>query len=162
MFKAKYDVTGFRLPGEETEQVEVYDHCDEIRKKINAVLRDPDMTRAAFCREISKTLPGRKGDNSDSLQGSTLASFLSKRGPREGRKSLIFYAAYVFFEKLRIRDGKPKSSLRLDMEDAWVGRGGFDITSNETGYLVTKGSYVYTNELGHVQVGKDWRASALR
>lgn len=38
--------------------------------------------------------------------------------------SSVFYGAYVIFEKLRIRDGKPKTKKRLDTEDARAYKGG--------------------------------------
>lgn len=149
LFAEKYDVSSVSLPGEAEGKVAVYDQCDEIRKKINAVLRDPNMTRAAFCREISKTWPDRAADlKGNALQGTSLASFLSKKGSREGRTSLVFYASYVFFEKLRIRDGKPKTQFREEMEDIW-GPSGFDIwTSTSTRYLTTRNVYVYTDKYG--------------
>ncbi|KAL4785514.1 hypothetical protein BJX76DRAFT_324447 [Aspergillus varians] len=154
-FARRYDVSMVSLQGEETASVEVYDHCDEVRRKIRALLRsDPSMTRAAFCREISKTFPERAGDKSKALQGSTLASFLSKSGRREGRTSLIFYAAYVFFEKLRIRDGKPKTELREEMEDVWGLEGGFDIRSSTSqGYICSVKGYIYCDEYGRVRSG---------
>lgn len=153
-FAAKYDVSSVSLPGEAQGEVAVYDQCDEIRKKIKAVLRDPDMTRAAFCREISKTWPDRAANlKENALQGTSLGSFLSKKGSREGRTSLVFYASYVLFEKLRIRDGKPKTQFREEMEDIWGPRG-FDIwTSTSTRYLTTKKMYIYSDEYGQVRVG---------
>ncbi|OJJ01422.1 hypothetical protein ASPVEDRAFT_41007 [Aspergillus versicolor CBS 583.65] len=152
LFAEKYDVSSVSLPGEAEGKVAVYDQCDEIRKKINAVLREPNMTRAAFCREISKTWPDRAADlKENALQGRSLASFLSKKGSREGRTSLVFYASYVFFEKLRIRDGKPKTQFREEMEDIW-GPSGFDIwTSTSTRYLTTRNVYLYTDKYGKVR-----------
>lgn len=52
---------------------------------------------------------------------SKLAAFLGKKGPAAGNTSSAFYGTYVFFEKMRIRDGKPKSEHREGMEDAWAG-----------------------------------------
>ncbi|OJJ58818.1 hypothetical protein ASPSYDRAFT_31454 [Aspergillus sydowii CBS 593.65] len=153
VFAAKYDVSSVSLPGEAQGEVPVYDTCDEIRKKIKAVLRDPNMTRAAFCREISKTWPDRAANlKENALQGTSLGSFLSKKGSREGRTSLIFYASYVFFEKLRIRDGKPKTQFREEMEDIW-GSVGFDIWSSpSTRYITTKDRHLYADEYGHIRV----------
>ncbi|RDW90519.1 uncharacterized protein DSM5745_02294 [Aspergillus mulundensis] len=154
-FARKYDVSSVTLPGEETSDVQVYDTCDEVRKKIRAVLKDPLMTRAAFCREISKTFPDRAGNKDRTLQGTTLNSFLSKSGPREGRTSLIFYASYVFFEKLRIRDGKEKSEFRKKMERVWRGEGGFDITSStSTGFFCHVSERVVCDEYGQLRIGR--------
>ena len=41
---------------------------------------------------------------------SGVAGFMRKKGPAAGNTSMAFYASYVFFEKMRIRDGKPKPS----------------------------------------------------
>lgn len=46
---------------------------------------------------------------------------MNQRGPGAGGHSGIFYAAYVFFEKVRLRDGKPKSKRREEMEQVWGG-----------------------------------------
>ncbi|KAI9370817.1 hypothetical protein BJX61DRAFT_67558 [Aspergillus egyptiacus] len=143
----KYDVSSICLYGEDEGDVPMFDTCDEVRKKIRAFLRKSGMTRTAFCREISKTLPDRDGK---SLQTSPLNSFLAKSGPAAGNQSLIFYAAYVFFEKLRIRDGKPKTEFRLDMEDVWPL--GFDrnVSSNQV-YFTRVGKELYTDEYGRVR-----------
>jgi len=42
----KMDISSIHLEGEE--EVEAYDTCDEIRKKINAFLCKPSITQAAF------------------------------------------------------------------------------------------------------------------
>ncbi|TVY43941.1 hypothetical protein LOCC1_G005605 [Lachnellula occidentalis] len=107
----KNDVSGIQLDGEADMAVPVYDSCDEIRKKISAYLREPQVTQAAFLREIAKTyLDGRK------LQSKVLNDFLSKKGASAGNTSAVFYSSYVFFEKMRLRDSKPKSKHRKEME----------------------------------------------
>ena len=106
---AASDVSKIRLNGEAECEVPVYDSCDGVRKKINAFI--PSVSRAAFLREIAKTYPDDK-----KIQPKTLTDFLGKRGPSAGNTSSVFYAAYVYFEKLRIRDGKAKSKHRLEME----------------------------------------------
>ncbi|TVY85856.1 hypothetical protein LAWI1_G008475 [Lachnellula willkommii] len=113
---SKFDVSGIELEGEAEGEVEVYDTCDETRKKIRAHLASPSVTQAGFLREISKTYrDGRK------ISSSTLNTFMGKKGPLMGNTSPVFYASYVYFEKLRIRDGKPKSEFRLDMEEIYDG-----------------------------------------
>lgn len=44
---------------------------------------------------------------------------MEKKGPAAGNTSSVFYAAYVFFEKLRVRDNKPKAKKRQEMETEW-------------------------------------------
>ncbi|KAK8219081.1 hypothetical protein IWZ01DRAFT_565129 [Phyllosticta capitalensis] len=112
-----------KLPKEDVDDVEVYDSCDEIRKKINAHLRVPGVTQAQFCRDLAAQLhtPAKPTN----IQSRQLTAFRDKKGPDAGNTSVVYYAAYIFFEKIRIKDGKPKSSHRLGMEKTWVG--GMDI-----------------------------------
>ncbi len=120
---AAFDVSGIVLPGEEYDDVPVFDTCTEIRRKINAHLKKPGATQAQLCRDMSAQLYDNcppKG-----LQSSQLATFRKGKGVRSGAKSAVFYAAYVFFEKLRIKEGKPKSKHRLSMEEEW-GEDGMD------------------------------------
>lgn len=103
------------LEDEEENEVPVYDSCDEIRKKIRAYLAKTLMSQAQFSREMGKMVHPNKA----SVSG--LAAFLGKKGPAAGNTTQVFYCSYVFFEKMRIRDGKPKTEHRLGMEDAWDG-----------------------------------------
>jgi hypothetical protein len=107
------DVSGVTLAGEATDRVTVFDDCDAVRGKIRAFLANPNITQAAFLRAIAATYSdGRR------LQGAQLNRFLSMKGASHGYSSGIFYAAFVFFEKVRIRDGHPKSPERVEMERA--------------------------------------------
>ncbi|KAF4630270.1 hypothetical protein G7Y89_g7866 [Cudoniella acicularis] len=81
-----------------------------FRKKISAYLAEPGITQAGFLREVAKTYP-----DSRKIQSKVLDDFLSK-GASAGSTSVVFYSSYVFFEKMRIRDRKPKSKHRLEME----------------------------------------------
>lgn len=116
-------ISNIHLEGEETDEVEVYDTCDEIRRKINAHLKTPGLTQTQFCRDLYAQLraPKCKG-----IQTKQLSDFRGQKGSRTGAKSTVFYAAYVYFEKRRIAEGKPKSKHRLEMEDIWEPQGGFD------------------------------------
>lgn len=123
----KFDVSAIKLDGESTTSVPVYDTCDEIRKKISAYLREPGVTQAAFLREIAKTYPEEK-----KIQPKILSDFLGKKGPTAGNTSSAYYASYVFFEKIRIRDGKPKSKHREEMEKQWESSGGVDTKNSSS------------------------------
>ncbi|KAL3451573.1 hypothetical protein BJX65DRAFT_268121 [Aspergillus insuetus] len=149
----KYDVSSITLEGEEEGEVPVFDTCDEVRKKIRACLRESGMTKTAFCKEISKTpMPDRNGNLKAAPMGTQpLTVFLGKKGVKDGNQSQVFYAAYVFFEKLRIRDGKPKTEFREDMEVAW-GLDGFDrVTGPNQTYFTTTGRTLYLDEYGRVR-----------
>jgi hypothetical protein len=141
----KVDLSGIHLDGEETTSVPVFDTCDEVRRKINAYLRGPGVTQAAFLREAVKTYP----DGGKKISSKQLTDFLSKKGPSAGNTSAAFYASYVFFEKLRIKDDKPKSKHRLEMEKRH--RGGFDVTyPSHNGYLCKAGERPHEDVYGTV------------
>lgn len=107
------DVSEIQLDHEETDEVPVYDTCDEIRKKINAHLKTPGLTQAQFCRDLYAQL---KVPNCKQIQSKQLTDSRAQSGPRTGVKGTVFYAAYVYFEKPRIVQGKPKSKHRREME----------------------------------------------
>lgn len=108
------DVEGIKLDDEETGEVEIYDTCDEVRKKLRAYLRRDDVTQAALLRAMAACFhDGKK------LSAAQLNNFLGKKGPIAGNTSGVFYAGYVFFEKRRIKEGKAKTQMRLEMEDEW-------------------------------------------
>ncbi|KAI1479568.1 hypothetical protein F4774DRAFT_381377 [Daldinia eschscholtzii] len=140
------DISKIYLPGEETDSVPVYDSCDEIRKKINAHLKTPGLTNAQFCRDLYAQLHQPKGK---CFQSKQLSDFRGKKGANAGCTSPIFYAAYVYFEKKRIAEGKPKSQHRLMMESIWAERGGFDREHDgRHAYIVPAGSTPYMDKYG--------------
>jgi hypothetical protein len=113
------DFLQVHLDGEEDDSVPVYDTCADVRRKISAYLRDPGVTQAQFCRDLHSQLHGpEKGAK---IQSSQLARFRAKDGANEGGDNKIFYAGYVFFEKKRIAENKPKSKKRQAMEGIWPG-----------------------------------------
>lgn len=89
------------------------------------------MTQAAFCCALSSLLPHRPNEPDPVIRASSLAGFRSKGGKRDGSAavdgadSLVFYAAYVFFEKERLLSGGRKGKGRLGMEEVW-GEGGME------------------------------------
>jgi hypothetical protein len=149
----KNDVSNIHLDGESDVDVPVYDTCDEARKKISAYLRESGVTQAGFLREIAKTYPDGK-----KIQSKVLNDFLNKKGPNAGNTSSVFYASYVLFEKMRVRDGKPKSKFREEMEKIWNGtnnwedgKPGFDVKrSSHRGYLCSAGTRPHEDKYGRV------------
>ncbi|KAM0342574.1 hypothetical protein ACHAPU_009427 [Fusarium lateritium] len=103
------DTSSIRLYGEETDEVPVYDDCDEIRRKINAHMKTPGLTQAQFCRDLYAQL---KASKCKGIQSKQLTDFRGAKGSNAGAKSSVFYAAYVYFEKLRIAQGKPETKHR--------------------------------------------------
>jgi hypothetical protein len=146
--KEKWDVTGIRLEGEEQESVPVYDTCDDVRRKINAHLRDAPVTKAGFLREICKTF----SDPTKSIQSKQLQDFLGYKGATQGSSSGVFYGAYVYFEKLRIKQGKEKSKKRMEMENVYRGQGGMSRERDRGGYWCGGDSRPVEDEYGRVRI----------
>ena len=48
-----------------------------------------------------------------------MQTFLLKKGARASASSCVCYAAYMFFDKVRIKQGKEKPEKRLVMEKKW-------------------------------------------
>lgn len=118
------DISDVHLEGEETDSVEIYDTCDEVRRKINAYLKKDGVTQAQFLRGLAAQFRSKN----QRIQSSQLAAFRNKKGPDAGNTSCVYYAAYCFFERLRIKEGKKKSKTREEMERIYSGSGGFDTT----------------------------------
>lgn len=147
--KARNDVSGIHLDGEDTDNVPVYDTCDDIRAKIGRHMRDtPGASNAGFIRDVN----GALGAGS-SLKASThqLTTFLNSRGSNRGAESPVFYASYVFFEKLRIKHGKPKGKKREEMEREW-GRQGMHLRDTTRSPIwASAGSKPYVDQYGKIR-----------
>ena len=144
----KHDMTGVHLDGESDGDVPVYDTCDRVRRKIRAYLAEPSVTEAGFLRAIAQTHPqGKK------FQSKPLNDFMGKQGANAGNTSGVFYAAYVFFEKKRLKEGKPKSKHREEMEKIH-GKSGFDIErgSHLAYYTCAVGTNPYIDQYGRVRI----------
>ncbi|KAJ7131105.1 hypothetical protein C8R44DRAFT_774392 [Mycena epipterygia] len=115
--KDLFDIT---LSGDEDASVEIYDTCDELRRKINALLRTGTITKTALLRDMSRAAY----TDAPNIQSKQLTDFLTKKGATSGSTSRVCYASYVYFEKKRIAEGKQKSKHRCDMEERWLGEGG--------------------------------------
>ena len=126
----KLDVSGIHPDGEETGDVEVYDTCDEVRRKIAAFLREPGVTQASFLREVSKMLSQPK-----KIQSKQLQDFQGKKGALAGNTSSVFYGSYILFEKMRLKAGKKKSKTRLETEEVWAAEGGIDRKRANPSYI---------------------------
>jgi hypothetical protein len=111
-----YDVSTISLPHETSESVPIFDTCDDVRVKIADLLTSSTMTRAAFMRLLcSAAFPtSKKG-----IQDRQLANFQAQVGVRRGCESNVYYAAYVYLEKLRVKRGEHKSRKRVEMEEVW-------------------------------------------
>lgn len=116
---APADISRIELAGQDDDDVPVFDTCDEVRRKISAHMTKPGVTKAQFCRDLRAQLHSPSAPAN--IQSSQLDSFRNKKGPNAGNTSSVYYAAYVFFEKCRLAEGKPKSKHRATMESVWPG-----------------------------------------
>jgi len=92
------------LEGEAEGEVPIYDDCNDIRRKIRALLRTPGFKVTHWLREIGNI-------NNNSYQ-----RFMRGTGAAAGAENGTYIAAYKYFEKVRIAEGKKKSVKRLRME----------------------------------------------
>ncbi|KAK1700668.1 hypothetical protein BDP55DRAFT_763492 [Colletotrichum godetiae] len=112
------DLSEIELPGDDDMSVAVWDTGDIVRTKIRAMLKKEGVTKAVFLRTIVKAAYPAGSDHK--IAPNLLTNFRNKKGPASGDTSSVFNAAYVFFEKLRVRDGKPKTKMREEMEEEWL------------------------------------------
>ncbi|KAI0847206.1 hypothetical protein F5Y00DRAFT_271326 [Daldinia vernicosa] len=135
------DIKHISLDDEEIDLVSWWDSSDEIRRKISAHLETQGVTRAQFFRDLYAQL---NAPTIESIQSKQLNDFRRGHGAKTGAKGTVFYAAYVYFEKLRLAQGKPKTEHRLDMEDIWAWKSGFDReTDHRTVFLGSASSSPY-------------------
>ena len=85
-------------------QPDVYDDCDDVRKKSLEFLAKYGVPTASFLRAIGNV-------NSNSWR-----TFLAAKGPAQGAGNVSYPKAYAFLEKLRVMNGEKKTAKRLKME----------------------------------------------
>ena len=94
--KEKYDVSDIDLEGEESGSVPVFDTCADIRRKISAHERKGVTTKKAMLEAFHASAQQHK-------------TFMKGSRSMQGAEKDIFYGAYVYFEKLRIKQGGKKT-----------------------------------------------------
>ncbi|KAK4456503.1 hypothetical protein QBC42DRAFT_301954 [Cladorrhinum samala] len=134
--------------------IPVHDTCNEVRRKIRQLLSRPGVTQAAFLRAIS-SCTGRDPQ----ITSKSLRAFLERRRTRpaalDGNTNAAYYASYVFFEKQRIRDGRPKTKHRRRMEEEWP-EGGvpLDKPMDRVHVICRRGESVSVNQWGKIEIIK--------
>ena len=150
---------GVKIPGEEAGNAAVYDTCDEVRRKIKKHLDDTSMTQAQFLRDFQALMP----DDFPQMTARQFGTFRNKKGSLAGNTSPVFYAGYIFFEKLRIEEGKKKTKGRETMEETWGGKGGIDREHESGGRLwLMKGEHAHVDRQGvtHIEgLGRHFKTS---
>ncbi|WVW83483.1 hypothetical protein I302_105504 [Kwoniella bestiolae CBS 10118] len=160
----EYDVSSVTLEGEDHPGgIVIFDTCDDVRTKLDAHLRRPGVTMAGFGREIAKTFSKQTPSQDVTIQHKQIKDFLEKHGARSGCTSKVFYGAYVFFEKLRIKQNKPKSKKREEMEKIH-GKKGMDIKTdqNHMHFWAMAGEVIYEDSYGCSNIMRGGKASRMR
>ncbi|KAK3066902.1 hypothetical protein LTR53_016549 [Teratosphaeriaceae sp. CCFEE 6253] len=108
------DISDIHLEGEADAETPIFDTCDDVRRKMKQALSDT--TQADLARKLDALLPR------SSVTLRQVAPFMKFKGPQAGAHCPVFYAAYVYFEKLRLAEQKKTSAKREKMEQIWGGR----------------------------------------
>ncbi|KAH7386449.1 hypothetical protein BKA64DRAFT_711675 [Cadophora sp. MPI-SDFR-AT-0126] len=110
------------LPGEPTSSVPMHDTCSTIRHKINDLLgkdnKKPENGNPAEKKKDGTLKPFTKASfvRAIGCTPKTLDTFLGAKKMMGGAESAIYPAAYIFFEKKRIWEGRKKTAGRLKVE----------------------------------------------
>ncbi|PYH48902.1 uncharacterized protein BP01DRAFT_353208 [Aspergillus saccharolyticus JOP 1030-1] len=151
---SEYDVSGITLEDESDDELEVpvFETCDRVRHMIREHVQKPGVTKAGFLRDAARAAFPMGGKT---INSGLLHLFLKQEGALVGNTGMLFYAAYVFFEKLRIKNGEPKDDFRLAMEEIWP----FGIERERPAngpWIVAADSQPYINEFGQVRIMRDY------
>lgn len=108
-------------------------------------------------------MPGVRGDARHVR--AQLTAFLRKKGPMAGNTSKAFYAAYMYFERLRVKQNKKKSKKWEEMEVHWRDEGDMDTQVDQSkGVWLTmqEPESAYMNKYGRTEIiGADGRVQEI-
>ncbi|RMY37887.1 hypothetical protein D0864_16456, partial [Hortaea werneckii] len=108
------ELSDIHLEGEETEETPIFETCNDIRRHLNDTLKHT--TQANLARQLDAICP------ESNVSVRHLKKLLEFKGVQGGAHSPSFYAAYVYYEKIRIRQNKNKGKKRQTMEEIWGGK----------------------------------------
>lgn len=108
LFTPVPDITGITLDNELSDSFYSPLNCDQIRTLINQYFESTKETQAAFLR----TLMAQYHTEDKKIQSVQLQRFRGMRGETAGGTNPVFYAAGVFFEK--VRRGKERERDRKE------------------------------------------------
>lgn len=78
--------------------------------------------------------------------------FMEASGPQAAGHNITFYAAWVYFEKLRIKEGKEKTEKRQKMEKIWGKKGFRRMNGNNMALTLQQGKNWTMNDYGQVEI----------
>lgn len=83
-------------------------------------------------------------------------------GPQAAGHNVAFYAAWVFFEKKRISEGREKSEKRVELERIWGKKGFRRVNGNEMLLTQPLGKRWAMDDFGRVEIiGEDGRVEKV-
>ncbi|KAL8277666.1 hypothetical protein RQP46_009939 [Phenoliferia psychrophenolica] len=122
------------LEGEYSGEVPVYDCCTTIRKKINKYLTEGHTAPPSSGTSAASTRTRSQGE--PSYLWIWPCRFRKESGPNGGAANQVYPAAYIFFEKHRIFENKPKTASRQSSEHEFPR--GRPLEPRRYGYFPTK------------------------
>jgi hypothetical protein len=135
--KDTYDVKDMHLDGEEGGCVPVFDTCADIRRKISAHERKGVTTKKFMLESFHASAQQYK-------------TFMKGSKSMQGAEKDIFYGAYVYFEKLRIKQGGKKTKKREEMEKIWAPEG---VPRTQTDRLTLfRGERAFFDQYGQLEI----------
>ena len=140
---AGLDVSDIHLDGEEDNAVKVYETCDEMRHKISAFLRRDGVTQAFLVRQLRDQYHPPKP-----IQSKQFSDFRAGQGPLGRNTNCCYYASYVYFEKLRLKEKKPKSKMRQETEKVYARGIDTKTPTHNRGILCGPGEYPVEDKFG--------------
>ncbi|KAJ7786101.1 hypothetical protein B0H16DRAFT_17638 [Mycena metata] len=84
--------------------IPVFDYPGDVRRKIKALSSTPGFKVTHWLKEIGN------------INSNSHGRFMKEKGKTDGAANGTYYAAYVYFERVRIAEGKAKSAGRKQNE----------------------------------------------
>ncbi|KAK7058835.1 hypothetical protein VNI00_001459 [Paramarasmius palmivorus] len=103
--------------------IPVYDDCAEVRRKIRQLTQTPGFKITHWLKDIGN------------INNNSYNRFMKEKGRTDGASNGTYYAAYVYFEKVRIAQGKKKTAGRKANEEQYPF--GFPLENRRKVWVIT-------------------------
>ena len=107
-------------------------------------------TQAAFLRDAVAAMGSFYAGTT--IGNKSLSDFLKRDGPLEGNTCKVYLAAYCYFEKVRILNGRAKTKKRLENEEVWASKGGIERRKLRNHAWCAAGQQPYRDRWGKMHV----------